>query len=98
MKRRGWVYIMTNEHHTVFYTGVTSNLPARIAQHKNKHFPKSFTARYNATKLVYYESLDSITAAIAREKQVKSYSRKKKFVLIEKLNPTWKDLFEDIQD
>lgn len=89
---------MTNEHHTVFYTGVTSQLVTRVRQHKTKHYPNSFTARYNAFKLIYFESHGTIMVAIAREKQVKKYSRKKKFVLIQKMNPTWKDLFEDIKD
>jgi putative endonuclease len=96
MKHGGVVYIMTNQHHTVFYTGVTSDLIARVQQHKEKFFSKSFTARYNASVLIYYEAHAGITEAIAREKQVKVYSRKKKFQLIETINPEWKDLFEDV--
>ena len=67
MKKGGAVYIMTNAHHTVFYTGVTSDLITRIHQHKTKHYPKSFTARYNITKLVYYEGFHDIEEAIYRE-------------------------------
>ena len=83
MKRGGTVYIMTNKYHTVFYTGVTSNLTSRVNQHKTKHFAKSFTAKYNADKLVYFETLPTIIEAIAREKQVKKYSGAKKIALIE---------------
>jgi putative endonuclease len=90
----GFVYIITNAHHTVLYIGVTSNLFNRTIQHRDKLFPKSFSARYNLSKLVYYEIFDSIIDAIAREKQLKAGSRKKKEALINKLNPEWKDLFE----
>lgn len=98
MERGGAVYIMTNKHHTVFYTGVTSDLLSRVIQHKTKHYSKSFTARYNADKLVYYESLATIEEAISREKQVKKYRREKKINLIEAINPNWKDLYEGIKD
>jgi putative endonuclease len=90
----GFVYIITNAHHTVLYVGVTSNLFNRTIQHRDKIFPKSFSARYNLSKLVYYEIFDSIVDAIAREKQLKGGSRKKKESLINKFNPEWKDLFE----
>jgi putative endonuclease len=97
MVRGGVVYIMTNQHHTVFYTGVTSDLIARVRQHRANFFPKSFTARYNAMVLIYYEAHGSITEAIAREKQVKAYSRAKKIKLIERMNPDWKDLYEMVK-
>jgi putative endonuclease len=97
MKRGGTVYIMTNKHHTVFYTGVTSNLVARVHQHKTKHYPRSFTARYNADVLVYYEAHPSIMEAITREKQLKKYSRKKKVELIERMNPEWRDWYADVK-
>jgi len=87
---------LTNKHHTVFYTGVTSDLYARIIQHREKIYPKSFTARYNIYKLLYYESFFSIEEAIDREKQIKKYSRSKKKALVEKINPDWKDLFEEL--
>lgn len=74
------------------YIGVTSNLTQRIQQHRNGFFKNSFTSRYNLTKLVYYERFLSIEDAISREKQLKSGSRKKKVVLIEKNNKEWKDL------
>lgn len=60
----GIVYIVTNEHHITFHTGVTSNLEKRILEHKEKHFKNSFTARYNLLKLVYYEELESMQEAI----------------------------------
>ena len=96
MERGGAVYIMTNAHHTVFYTGVTSNLYARIVEHRDKVFPDSFTSRYNINKLVYYELFHSIEEAILREKQVKKYRREKKLQLIESVNSDWRDLFEEV--
>ena len=67
MERGGFIYIMTNTYNTTLYVGVTSNLPARIIEHRQKKFPKSFTSKYNLTKLVYFESFFSIEEAIARE-------------------------------
>jgi len=87
------VYIMTNFQRSVLYTGVTSNLAKRVFQHKMKD-GDGFTSRYGVTKLVYAEACDSAEAAIAREKQIKGGSRKKKIELIEKENPDWKDLSE----
>ena len=78
----------------MLYTGVTSNLPSRLAEHRAKADPRSFTARYNADILVYYETTPSILSAIAREKQIKAGSRAKKVALIEAMNPEWKDLSE----
>ena len=98
MQRGGFIYIMTNAHHTVLDIGVTSNLPARIHQHKNHDFKNSYTDRYNIEKLVYYEDFYRIEEAIAREKQVKKYSREKKEILINQMNPEWKDLWEIIED
>jgi putative endonuclease len=88
----GFAYIITNRHHTTLYVGVTSDLFGRTKKHRDKIYPKSFSARYNLCKLVYYERFDSITDAIAREKQLKAGSRKKKLDLINKYNPEWKDL------
>jgi putative endonuclease len=83
---------MTNNNNSVLYTGVTSDLKARILQHKSKKYVTSFTTRYNICKLVYYESFETIWEAIKREKQIKAGSRKRKFDLINKLNPEWNDL------
>src|SRR5690349_20679151 len=98
MKRGGTVYIMTNKNYIVYYVGVTSDLMSRVMQHKEKKFPQSFTARYNADILIYFETFATIEEAIARGKQLKKYSRMKKRTLIEQMNPSWKDLFEDIKD
>jgi putative endonuclease len=97
MKRGGCVYIMTNKHHTTFYTGVTADLFSRIVEHKEKSDPKSFTARYNLNKLVFYESFSSIEEALDREKQIKGGSRQKKIDLINHMNPEWTDLWEVVK-
>ena len=98
MKHGGFVYIITNEYNNVLYTGVTSELRARIFEHKTKFYPESFTAKYNCNKIVWFESLPDILIAIEREKQIKAGSRKAKELLINSQNPTWKDLWDDIQD
>lgn len=96
MQKGGAVYIMTNKHHTVLYTGVTSDLNTRIYEHKTKKYTKSFTAKYNIDKLIYIESFHSIEEAIDREKQVKKYRREKKIALIERINVDWRDLYDDL--
>ncbi len=89
------MYITTNpDRHTVLYVGVTNNLIRRNWQHKNKYF-KGFTSKYNVDKLVYYELFQAAVGAIAREKQIKRWSRKKKEELINTINPEWKDLILD---
>jgi len=93
----GVVYILTNENNTTLYVGVTSNLIARIDEHKKKKYPTSFTTKYNLSKLVYYEASHSIEEAMLREKQTKAGSRKRKIDLIESANPNWIDLFEQIE-
>ena len=85
---------MTNKVNSELYTGVTSELENRCIQHRNKNYPDSFSAKYNVNKLVYYERFGDINEAIAREKQIKAGSRKKKIELIEKENHNWLDLFE----
>lgn len=92
MKYGGSVYILTCKQNTVLYTGVTSDLKIRIYQHINKLLQSSFTSKYNCNKLVYYENFQRIEEAIAREKQIKSGSRKKKVELITATNPEWNDL------
>jgi putative endonuclease len=89
---KGIVYIMTNNNNTVLYTGVTSELKERVNQHKSKVHIGSFSARYNASKLVYFETLGSIGEAIKREKQIKGGSRREKIELINAMNPKWIDL------
>lgn len=90
--KQGYTYITTNKNHTVLYTGTTSDLFGRNHKHKIGYYPNSFTSRYNATILVYYEVFPNMSMAIAREKQLKAGSRKKKIQLIEKMNPNWEDL------
>ncbi|PZD79219.1 GIY-YIG nuclease family protein [Mesonia sp. K7] len=90
------VYMMTNARNTVIYIGVTTHLTQRVHQHKTKKYKRSFTARYNCDKLVYFERFSSIVDAIAREKQLKAGNRKAKEALINKVNPNWDDLSETI--
>ena len=94
----GFVYIITNKNNTTLYIGVTSNLPKRIVEHKEKKYKKSFSARYNLDKLVYYECFQMIGEAIGREKQLKAGNRATKEKLINTINPNWKDLYDDIID
>ena len=76
------------------YVGVTNNLLRRLYEHKN-HLIEGFTKKYNVTKLVYYEESPDVLAAIAREKQLKGWSRIKKNGLVESENPEWNDLSEE---
>ena len=85
---------MTNSRHTVLYTGVTNDLIRRVEEHK-KGIGSEFTKKYNVNKLVFYECGDDINIAVAREKQIKAGSRKKKIDLINSINPDWKDLSEE---
>jgi putative endonuclease len=89
------VYILTNKRHTVFYTGVTGDLRARVHHHREKLLA-GFTNRYNVSKLVYYETGYDASSAIAREKQIKAGSRQKKIDLINSTNPDWRDLYGDL--
>jgi putative endonuclease len=97
MNYAGWVYILTNKHHTVLYVGVTNNLKQRISDHKNKVDPKCFTARYNVTKLVYYsDGFEFFNEAIKYEKFLKGKVRAYKVALVDKSNPTWRELYDDL--
>ena len=87
-----YVYILASTTNVTLYTGVTSNLERRIWEHKTHAGPNSFTAKYNVTKLVYVESTTDAVSAIAREKQIKSWNRRRKNELIQMMNPFWKDL------
>lgn len=95
MIRQYYVYIATNRNNTVLYTGVTNNLARRMHEHKNK-FIQGFSSKYNICKLVYYEVFSRPQEAIAAEKTIKAGSRKKKVLLIENVNPQWKDLSIDL--
>ena len=86
-----YVYILTNTHHNVLYTGVTNDLERRCHEHKQKRI-NGFTQKYNVDKLIYFERFDSIDSAIDREKQIKGFSREKKQALINQLNKDWKEL------
>ena len=89
------VYILSNTRRTVLYTGVTSKLKQRVWQHKEK-LVDGFTKQYNTSHLVYYEACPEPLSAIAREKQIKAGSRKKKIELIERMNPHWRDLYDEL--
>jgi putative endonuclease len=89
------VYIMTNKRNGTIYTGVTSNLSRRVWEHREALVP-SLTARYGCKPLVWFESHELMQSAIAREKPIKAGSRKKKLMLIEARNPTWRDLYEEL--
>ena len=91
-----FVYIMTNEGNTVFYTGVTNDLVRRVYEHKNKTNEKSFTSKYNVTKLVYYEHFEDPIEAIKKEKTIKGGSRADKVRMVYKANPKFKDLYAEI--
>jgi len=88
------VYMMTNVHHTVLYTGMTGNLAERGQQHREGEV-EGFTKRYNCTKMIYVECFDNVHDAIAREKQIKGWTRKKKEQLINRVNPKWRDVYEE---
>ena len=93
--KSGYVYILTNKKNGTLYIGVTSDLIKRIWEHKNK-VVEGFTEKYNLDKLVYYEVFEDIENAILREKQLKKWHRDWKINQIEKTNPEWKDLYEEI--
>ena len=84
-----YIYIITNKSKTVFYTGVTNNLKVRLSQHQENNATgnKTFASKYNVTYLLYYEKFTWIQEAIAREKEVKDWRRKKKIELIKTINP-----------
>ena len=94
-EKQSFVYILFNRQNGTLYTGVTSDLIKRVWQHKEK-VVKGFTNKYGVDKLGYYEIFSDIRLAIEREKQIKGGSRKKKLELVEKDNPEWKDLYDDL--
>ncbi|QBY03982.1 GIY-YIG nuclease family protein [Thalassotalea sp. HSM 43] len=93
--KRPVIYILSNERNTVLYIGVTSNLIQRVYQHKHKTI-RGFSAKYNLTKLVYFETFDDMDNAITREKRLKQWHRRWKERLIGEMNPDWRDLYFDI--
>jgi len=92
----GYAYIISNPRPTL-YVGVTSDLVGRVYQHKHNLAPRSFTSRYQLYLLVYYEVHDTIQQAIIREKQIKDMNRSDKLTMIRKVNPNFRDLYDDIQ-
>jgi len=92
-----YVYILCNKRNGTLYTGVTNGLFKRTIQHKINKNKNSFTNKYKVNKLVYYEKHQYILEAINREKNIKAWKRKWKLELIEKHNPTWLDLFSEME-
>jgi putative endonuclease len=88
------IYIMASERNGTLYTGVTSDLPRRGYQHR-EGLIAGFTTRYGCKLLVYYEVYEDMHSAIAREKQIKGSSRRKKLLMIDRVNPDWRDLYPD---
>ena len=92
-----YVYMLTNKNNSVLYTGVTNDLRRRVYEHKNKLID-GFTKKYNVYKLVHYELVNDVNSAIAREKQIKGWTRAKKNALVESQNHEWCDLTECIME
>ena len=90
-----WVYMLTNRNHSVLYIGVTNRLSRRTWEHR-EGVKAGFASKYQCKKLIYYEYYRDVLAAIARESQLKKWSRAKKIDLINRLNPTWNDLGADV--
>jgi putative endonuclease len=95
MRKQPAIYIMASKKNGTLYVGVTSDIVRRVYEHKNSVAP-GFTQKYGCKIFVYYESLEDMSSAIIREKQIKSGSRKKKISLIESINPRWNDLYETV--
>lgn len=87
-----YVYIMSNKKDGVLYIGVTDNIEERVKEHKLKVYPKSFSARYNCDKIIYFEEFDNGSEAEKRERTFKKWKRNWKIELIEEMNPSWSDL------
>ncbi len=90
-----YVYILASKKNGTLYIGVTSDLVRRVYEHKY-NLVEGFTKKYAVHSLVYFESTESVESAITREKQLKKWNRAWKVQLIEKVNPTWKDLYSEI--
>jgi len=90
-----YVYILASKRNGTLYIGVTNDLLRRVYEHKN-NLVEGFSKKYKVHMLVFFEQTDSIESAIAREKQIKSWNRKWKLDLIEKNNPDWFDLYNDL--
>jgi len=90
-----FIYILSNKRNGALYIGMTNDLVRRVFEHKNNYI-KGFTSKYGVHKLVYYEQCDSFDSALQREKQIKEWRRSWKLDLVEKANPLWKDLFDEL--
>lgn len=90
-----YVYLLTNQTHRVLYVGITNNLQRRLFEHR-QGLIDGFTKKYKVYKLIYFETTTDVRVAIAREKQIKGWTRAKKNTLIATLNAEWKDLGEEI--
>jgi putative endonuclease len=95
MEKSFYVYILASRRNGTLYIGLTSDLLKRVWEHKKK-LAEGFTERYSVDKLVYYEQFQDAESALSREKRMKKYNRKWKIDLIEKSNPDWKDLYEEL--
>jgi putative endonuclease len=95
MSKQYYVYILASKRNGTLYVGVTSDVRRRVCEHKNKPLP-GFTSKYNVSNLVYVETYDNPDDAIIREKRLKKWNRSWKIELIEKQNPEWKDLYDDV--
>ena len=91
MFKRYYTYILTNKYNEVLYIGVTNDLARRVAEHRSGTIP-GFTKKYNCHKLIYFEEYSEVEMAIAREKQLKKWSRPKKDTLIATMNKEWEEL------
>lgn len=91
-----YIYILANKRNGTLYIGVTKSIYQRVFQHKEKKYQDSFTSKYGIDKLVYFENYQDINQTLEREKQLKKWNRAWKIKLIEKENPTWRDLFLDM--
>ena len=94
IQKEYYVYILSNQHNTTLYVGVTNNVQRRVQQHRSG-FGSAFEHKYKTYKLVYFETTNSILTAIEREKQLKAGSRVKKIQLVNSMNPEWKDLYDE---
>jgi len=90
-----YVYILASKQNGTLYVGITNDIIKRVFQHKNDEV-EGFTAKYKIHHLVWYESCLDVREAIAREKQLKKWNRKWKLALIEKSNPQWRDLYNEV--
>ena len=96
MDKSAYLYMLSNKKNGTIYTGATTNLVERVYTHKIKIIKKSFTAKYNLTRLIYFEVYEDLASAFSREKQLKGWKRDWKIALIVKDNPDWLDLYSSI--